>query len=296
MARRARKNRAGALNRPLIALITLVFFVGIFIGFLFGKKSLEVPKAVVPPKKIEKKVSVEPPDKKKFPHLSVFGIFKKPPPRIAIVIDDVGNDAHLVELVWSLPAPVTLAILPGLPYSEYFAREGRKRGYEIILHQPMEPLHSLKREDVGMIRVSMSDEEIAAVLNNNLGSIPHAMGLNNHMGSFATQDSRVMRVVMGELKKRDLFFLDSLTSSASVGRREARQAKVRFLARDVFLDNESDPNYVLGQLDQLVGLARKNRSAVGIGHYKWSTLTVLKQEIARLTSEGYQIVPLKELL
>lgn len=296
MARRSRTKKAGTFDRTLLFLIVVMFFSGFAVGFFFGSRSEAVRER---PLAKSKKDIAQPAQKQGRKALFSFlgvPISKPKAARIAIVIDDVGYDKRIADLLWSLPEPVTVAILPGLSYSRFFSEEAKKRGFEVILHQPMEPIHTRQLEDAGMIRTSMLAEEISRTVARNLGSVSGAAGMNNHMGSLATQDRRIMQSVMSELKSRNMFFVDSLTTPHSVAKGESKRFKVPYVARDIFIDNESDPGYLHEQMRQLKNMAKRNGAAVGIGHYKRSTLAVIKDEMEKLRGEGFEIVPVRELV
>ena len=291
----AKRKKGEIFDRQILWLIVTVFLVGLIVGFLFGQKSAFMSKLQGEKGLRPRKVQVAPARKKSFFPPFFFGRAPQVP-KIAIVIDDTGNDQHLADLLWSFPEPVTLAILPQLSFSEYYANEGEKHGFEIILHQPLDPIRAVKKEDPGMIHVNMTDEEIVKTFAKNLKSVPTAVAINNHMGSRGTQDYRTVRVVLSELKKRNMFFLDSMTTPFSVVGKEARTAGVPYLQRDIFLDNELESDYIHGQIEELAQMARRNGRAIGIGHCKSNTLHVLRDDIAKLKSQGFKIVPLKELL
>src|SRR3989338_8414233 len=128
-------------------------------------------------------------------------------PRIAFVIDDVGHNKHYNDILFSIDRPITLAILPQVTYSKYFAEEGKKHGFETILHLPLEPENG-DDPGPGTIKVNMSTGEVMRTLNQNFASAPGVTGVNNHMGSRATRDRGLMYLVLKELKRRRLFFLD----------------------------------------------------------------------------------------
>ncbi|MDD5045036.1 MAG: divergent polysaccharide deacetylase family protein [Candidatus Omnitrophica bacterium] len=216
--------------------------------------------------------------------------------KIAIVLDDWGYSFEYFNLVKNIRQPLTLAILPNLPYSQRIAVEAKRRGFETILHLPMEPY---PKEDLALekdtITCDMDDLTIKNVVSRQIKRVPYISGVNNHMGSKATEDPRVMRVVFEELKRRNLYFLDSITSN-SAGSKVAQQVKIRFTRRDIFLDNENDPAYIKAQLEQLKEEARTRGYAVGIGHARKSTLEVLASEMPKLQKEGFKFVTVSELL
>jgi hypothetical protein len=215
---------------------------------------------------------------------------------VAIVIDDLGNELSSAERIAGWREPVTGAVLPGLVHSAQAARALEEGGKEILLHLPMEPEgYPRVRPGPGVILRSQSDEEIARTLESDLASVPGAVGVNNHMGSAATADPRVMRTVIRALARRGLFFLDSRTTDATVAERTAEEQSVPALSRRVFLDDDATETGVRGQLAELVRRARHERSAVAIGHPNAVTLSVLEHELPGLAQQGVRIVKVSEL-
>jgi len=215
----------------------------------------------------------------------------------AIVIDDLGNELGPAERIASWKAPVAGAVLPGVAYSAAAARALARGGKEVLLHLPMEPAGYPKvRPGPGVILRSQSDAEIVRTLESDLATVPGVVGVNNHMGSVATADPRVMRVVAGVLSDRGLFFLDSRTTDATVAERTAEEASVPAVSRRVFLDDVETEEAVSRQLAELVRRAREEGSAVAIGHPYPATLTVLEREMPGLAARGVRLVRVGELV
>ena len=218
----------------------------------------------------------------------------KAKPKVAIVLDDWGYNIKNVNSLLEIDKPITLSILPGLPYSTFVANKAKEHNFEVILHMPMEPKAKMRLE-LSTLYTTMSDDEIRSNLAKALESVPYAKGISNHEGSKATEDRRLMRAVFGELKKDNLFFLDSLVTNDSVCELLAREMKVRFAKRDIFLDNESNPAYIRKQFRKLIDLAVKNGGAVGIGHDRPNTIAVLKEMIPRIEENGIELTYVSEL-
>ena len=215
----------------------------------------------------------------------------------AIVIDDLGNELGPAERIASWKAPVAGAVLPGVAYSAAAARALARGGKEVLLHLPMEPAGYPKvRPGPGVILRSQSDAEIVRTLESDLATVPGVVGVNNHMGSAATADPRVMRVVAGVLSDRGLFFLDSRTTDATVAERTAEEASVPAVSRRVFLDDVETEEAVSRQLAELVRRAQEEGSAVAIGHPYPATLTVLEREMPGLAARGVKLVRVGELV
>ena len=215
----------------------------------------------------------------------------------AIVIDDLGNELGPAERIASWKAPVAGAVLPGVAYSAAAARALARGGKEVLLHLPMEPAGYPKvRPGPGVILRSQSDAEIVRTLESDLATVPGVVGVNNHMGSAATADPRVMRVVAGVLSDRGLFFLDSRTTDATVAERTAEEASVPAVSRRIFLDDVETEEAVSRQLAELVRRAQEEGSAVAIGHPYPATLTVLEREMPGLAARGVRLVRVGELV
>ena len=215
--------------------------------------------------------------------------------KIAIVIDDWGYNINNLNIVDQIKYPFTASILPNLSYSNRVARELHSRSFEIILHLPMEPQERYRLEK-NTIMTAENEGLIKNIIGRDLANIVYAKGVSNHMGSRATEDYRTMEIVFKELKKRHLYFLDSMVSSKSVCFSLARKIGLDFAKRDVFLDNTEDPVYIRGQIYKLKMKSKYYGQAIGIGHDRRVTLEVLKEVMPELEKEGYKLVFLSELV
>ncbi len=218
------------------------------------------------------------------------------PVRVAIIIDDLGNSRSLGDRAVGLPGAVTYAVLPQLPYSRHIARRAHADGKEVMLHLPMQSADDRSLGPGGLHR-GMSREDLARELRVNLDAVPHVAGVNNHMGSLLTRQAEAMRWLMGELScAGDLYFVDSRTDVRTVARKHAREAGLPNAQRDIFLDNQRDPDYVRRQLGRLIQRARQRGSAIGIGHPYPETLAVLGEALPRLAAQGVELVPVSRLV
>lgn len=219
------------------------------------------------------------------------------PPRVAIVIDDLGNELAPAQRIAGWKAPVAGAVLPDLRWSAASAEALTRGGKEVLLHLPMEPEgYPRVRPGPGLVLRSQSDAEIERLLEDDLATVPGAVGVNNHMGSAATADARVMRAVSRVLSRRHLFFLDSRTTDATVAEKTAEEASVRAASRRVFLDDVATEAAIRGQLGELVRRAKLEGDAVAIGHPYPVTLFVLEKELGGLADRGVRLVRVSDLV
>jgi len=217
-------------------------------------------------------------------------------PRMAIILDDWGNNFALTALAIELHRPITLSILPHLPQSEKIAEEAFTNHLGVMLHMPMQPKNKVKGLEPHTIRLTTSDADIVVFLDRALESVPHAEGVNNHMGSAATSDARVMKTVLSHLLSKGLFFIDSNTAPSSVAPQVAEELKIKFTKRDVFIDNDVDPEAIKKQLEKAKAIALKHGRVVVIGHDKKVTLTVIKEMIPEIEQAGVRFVLAKDLV
>jgi polysaccharide deacetylase 2 family uncharacterized protein YibQ len=217
-------------------------------------------------------------------------------PMIAIVIDDLGLVRDRTQATIDLPAPLTLAFLPYAEGVSAFAETAKARGHELLVHMPMEPSKANTDPGPGALLTSLSDEELARRLNHNLTQFSGYAGINNHMGSRFTQSAKGMELVVAELQQRGLFFLDSRTTGASAARDAAVTAQLPYAERDVFLDNHREAPYLALQLSEVERLARRNGSAIAIGHPHAVTVAALRQWLGTLEAKGFELVPVSRIV
>lgn len=211
-------------------------------------------------------------------------------PRLAIIVDDLGSDVAPAEALLRLRYPLTLSILPSQPHSAEIADKTFRRGDEVMLHLPMEFEGSTAKPEAVELRVGMGAGEVGRLLGQMLEAVPHAAGINNHEGSRATTDPALMADVMAVLRQRNLFFIDSRTTAATVAYDAARQAGVRAASRNVFLDDVETREAILRQIDLAERDATKEGSAIAIGHPHPATIAALEEALPQLKARGVRLV------
>lgn len=224
---------------------------------------------------------------------------RKPPhfetPVIAVVIDDMGISLKRTADIASLKAPLTVSFLTyGRRLSEQ-VENSRRAGQEIMIHVPMEAKSNI---DVApdVLTTAMSKDEIKRNLSVMLGKFDNVQGINNHMGSKLTEDKERMASVMEVLKQNNMFFLDSKTSAGSHAEEAAAETGVAYAHRHVFIDNNNDKKYILGQLQKAEKIALKNGYAIAIGHPKSQTFEALKEWLPALNGKKVRLVPLSQIV
>jgi len=216
-------------------------------------------------------------------------------PRMAVVIDDVGENYGVLKGLAGLELPLTFAVWPNASHTRECVELISKTHHDLLVHFPMEPMGYPKvKPGRDALFVSMTDEQIRQRIEENLGRIPEAIGVNHHLGSPFTSDKPRMEVALAEFKRHGLFFLDSLTSGKSVGRTVARTVGIPFYERDTFLDNVKDVNAILLQLRKAERVALRQGRAIAIGHPYRQTLAALKQW-QETRKASIQVIPLSKL-
>jgi uncharacterized protein len=217
-------------------------------------------------------------------------------PRLAIILDDMGNDRVAADSLLALPFPLTLSVLPHLPLSTEIADEASRRGDEVMLHLPMQPDSETTPSEAIELRLGMPGGEVRSVLAGMLETVPHASGVNNHEGSKATADSKLMDALMPVLRDRGLFFIDSRTTASTVAYDTARRYGVRTASRKVFLDDSLENKAIREQVDLAERDAEHDGEAIAIGHPHPETIAVLREMLPRLKRQGVQLVFASDLV
>lgn len=207
---------------------------------------------------------------------------------IVLVIDDFGyrND-NISDGFLNLSIPITCAIIPGHTASKKFAEKAVSYGKEVIIHMPMESENYSPGEDEYKLLTSMTSELLENKLIQAFESLPEAIGMNNHQGSKATSDSKTMTVLASVLKDRGKYFIDSRTSSLTIGEKTMISFGVPTARRNIFLDNNNDLDKIEEQMNKLANSAKKNGVAVGLGHARKNTLSVLEKVVPDLLDKGF---------
>ncbi len=222
-----------------------------------------------------------------------FVFFKYGKPKLSVVVDDLGYSMEKARLVLSIDEPVTVSVFPHKKLSRKIAKMAKEKGFEVLLHLPMEPEDSINNHlEPDTLFVSMGKSEIQRIVSKDINSLlPFIDGINNHMGSKFTSCPEKMGYVFEVLKKNGLFFLDSMTSPRSCGYKLARKMGVLSFRSDLFLDK--DPKYYLSILSVI---AVKRGYAIGICHPKDDVILNLKKEMKRLKKLGIRFVRLGDLI
>jgi hypothetical protein len=209
-------------------------------------------------------------------------------PRLAIIIDDCGQWPDTERAFVALPFPLTLSVLPHVRFGSAIARDASAAGKGVMLHLPMQTI-SGRYPGPGTITTTMPDAAIRSELTSDLAELPQARGVNNHEGSLATQDARVMGDIADVLAHDGRFFIDSRTSSASVGESVARGRGVLSAGRSVFLDNVDDEAAIEARLREAVRDAIATGSAIAIGHPRPATLAAVRNLGPTFAADGVEL-------
>ena len=292
-----KKKKKNDNSRLLYFFLGVILFLGLtifFLGTLDPKKPKTKPLPAVsktermpvlkPLKMVE--VPQEEPEDKAISDL----------PILAIIIDDIGNNSRFKEFI-DIGTPLTLAVMPFTPYAKEAATRGRASGLEIMLHLPMEPKdYPANNPGKGALLTTMDKSTLFTQLKEALEAVPNITGVNNHMGSKFTEYAGGMYHVLGELKKRELFFIDSKTSTKSVAFSQARAIGIKTAERSIFLDNTQTEDAIAKQLGKAIEAAKTKGAAIAIGHPYRETVKVLKDLLPSIEENGIRLVTASEIV
>jgi len=217
-------------------------------------------------------------------------------PRLAIILDDLGSDRVAAESIFAMPYPLTVSVLPNHEHSKEIADEALQRGFQVMLHLPMQSVanESPEKEE---LRPGMSAAQVESLLSEMVESVPNAVGVNNHQGSQATSDPALMNELMPVLRDLHLFYVDSRTTAATVAFDSAQRDGVPTAFRNVpFLDDVQDPAAIRKQLQLALRGAKEKKAAIAIGHPHPATLEALREFLPAVRASGVRLVFASDLV
>lgn len=211
---------------------------------------------------------------------------------LIIILDDLGYRPSDIA-AFSLPKEVAFSILPQTPLAAKIAKRADREGRSVMLHMPMQAKSGLKLGPLGLT-TDMYKGEITHTVKAALRSVPNAVGLNNHMGSAFTLQEEAMEVLMEEVKRQGLFYIDSRTTVLSKGEAVAKRLGVPNASRHIFLDHELTESFLSKQFERMKHIAKRNGVAVAIGHPHPMTVNFLKKHLLTLEKEEFNLMSLDE--
>lgn len=277
--RTARKKKSTGVGKVVSWFLTAVFFLFSLgmLGYVVFFRTVQAQEVKDAAPEYHQSVVFEEPDPPIHEHDGEVLSTSGDKPKIAIIIDDMGYHHHEGEALLALPYELTFSFLPYAPFTTEAMETAYQQGKTILLHQPMQPKGVEWNPGEGALLVDQSQKEIEQLLATNLQRVQYATGVNNHMGSLFTEHNGPMTAVLQYIQDNNLFFVDSFTTSKSVGYTIAKDQGMKTARRHVFLDNKQDVQSICNQLEKLVVFAEKNGEGIGIGHPYPQTYEALKR-------------------
>ncbi|MFA6076318.1 MAG: divergent polysaccharide deacetylase family protein [Negativicutes bacterium] len=208
--------------------------------------------------------------------------------KLAIIIDDCGYSGSIIEKFAQIDAPLTFSVLPYVLYSQTAIDSAKASGKQVMVHLPMQSPSEANVEKTTILS-SMTDAEIEQTTQNAINATPGALGVNNHQGDSATTDIRIMQNVMRTIANNKMFFIDSMTTPASVGCKAAKAFGVATAENELFLDNRNSVPYIENQLRKAVKLAH-NKTIIAIGHARVNTAQAISNMLSEIHQSGIELV------
>jgi polysaccharide deacetylase 2 family uncharacterized protein YibQ len=219
--------------------------------------------------------------------------------RIAFVVLDADPQYdNLYQSYLRSDVPFTFAVRPDLPTTGRLTHDLRRAKREMFLHLAMEP-RGYPRVDPGKdaILLDLSQVEIEDRIARGLSTVAPARGVVSRLGGAAVNDADVMRAVLGELKRRDLPFVDAHGAGPSLVEEIGEEVGARTLTLGATLDGSGNtPAAVKARLEQLVRTAVQRGALVVTLHPSSVILGVLEKERDALRAQGVDLVPASEIV
>ena len=219
--------------------------------------------------------------------------------RIALVVTDLDRESEeLFDKVRSSAIPYTVALRPDQKYASRAARELRRAKHEVFLHLAMEP-KGYPKVDPGKdaILLDLSQVEIEERISRSLDTIGGSSGIISRQGSAAVNDPDVMRAVLGEVKRRDLLFVDAHGAGPSVVEETGEVIGARTSELGGTLDGGGgSPTAVKTRLKQLIATAQQRGTLLIAVKAHGLAFQILEQERERLEGQGIEFVHASKLV
>jgi polysaccharide deacetylase 2 family uncharacterized protein YibQ len=282
----------------LFLLVAVTFIAGFYIIFLGTGQGPKEPAPTVLNNSAKKLPATPKYNKAPIPALAPVPVTVTTSPRlprVSIIIDDMGYKEKGGKELLNLELPLSFAFLPFAPFTRPLAEQAYRKNRDILLHLPLEATDPKWDPGPGVLKTSMDSYTIKTQLHRNLNAVPHAIGINNHMGSYFTATPLAMKRLLVAVRDLDVFFLDSVTSAQSTGYKLAAGMGIKTGRRNIFLDNNQNPKKIIKQLQALVKLAQEKGQAIGIGHPYPATITALRQYRNKLVGQ-VEVVGITQLV
>jgi len=201
-------------------------------------------------------------------------IIKSNRPKLAIVIDDVTLQSQ-INHIKKIGYVVNISLMPPTNGHKDSAVIAQNLPFALV-HFPLQATVSNFEEDY-TLKVGDSYEKIEKRVAQIRKWYPKLNYTNNHTGSVFTADKTSMEYLIKALKKYNFTFIDSRTTSKSVVKEVTKEFGMPYIARNIFLDNKKDFNYIQNQLKKAIRIAKKTGSSIAIGHPYPITMKVLRK-------------------
>lgn len=230
-----------------------------------------------------------------FDNIITYSLILEKVPSIAIIVDDFGYKKEIINLFLKMNYSLTFSILPSEIYSLYASKKAKDLGIETMLHLPMESVKPNQNPGKYAIMSNMDEKGIRELVRKNINAVPNIKGVNNHMGSKITADEKIMRIVLEEIKKKDLYFIDSRTTKDTKAQKIATELGVRTNKNYLFLDNEMSVEYIKDRIKKLISICLKNGESIGICHPHYNTVLAIQESFPLFESSGVRLVYASQL-
>jgi uncharacterized protein len=218
--------------------------------------------------------------------------------KMAILVQDFGFEANQTTIEYlSFTEPLTVSLVPAKRLSAWTARIANEYRKEIVLLLPMEPMpRALQRQTEKVILLHSSEQNIRSTLTWATQSIPYYAGFSSYYGSEVLQDSRIMSIVLSDIRKRQSYFIDTRITRKSVVRAVAEKTGVPWCGIDGQIGENTDPSRLRDTLRHFGMIAQKTGSVLVGAAPTLQFIRALREELPVLKQNGIRMVYVSEVL
>jgi len=127
----------------------------------------------------------------------------------------------------------------------------------------------------------MDEWAIKNIVLENLKEVGKVSGMNNHEGSLITENAWASGLILDICREKNIYFLDSRTTSESAVPIAAKERGMKIYERDIFIDNTNSHADMLKEIEKGLKICERKGYVIMIGH-------VRPHGLAKLLTDNYK--------
>lgn len=217
--------------------------------------------------------------------------------RMALVLENCEDTSYqLAVSLLSFAEPLTVSVVPGSKKAALIAQLADQHRKEVIIRLPFETQGRVPSSlENPAIMVHYSRDAIRGALSDAIKDIPNFTGFANAWGSRACEDSRVMNIVLADIRKQHGYFMETRTTKNSVVASVASEVGCPFSQVTALIDKKTVPD-ILAELKRLGAGAQASGSLAACARASRQLCDALNEARPWFRANGIRLVFVSEIV